>query len=665
MSRQETMTDDTLKTTPASRVIWLQGVFVIGFIAIVGLEQFFTSLVNELDAKANNERAHLFIGEALLNDIREIELDVYRMATATGNKAHKRFDDDIQWHVKEMRHKLKVLVEGGTVKRTMRLNIEDVDEMVQSVSYPPPAEQQYQMANIEILPLLDTILEKSAQFRTLLEEREIHRQQNLPEDIALTTQTKSFLKQIPSFFIRLNENAGRLHYDTQLRLNALETKINDEKANFEFIKMLSIITVILAVIAIGFIFSRHINRANQQLADAWNAMQRAKVHAEQASQAKSLFVSSMSHELRTPLNAILGFAQLLEMEQLTTAQRQPLQQINRAGLHLLDLINQVLDLAKIEAGKLEIEHISFNLHDLLNDAIDMIKERAESKQLAINTRFDEHLPILVLGDPTRLRQVLINLLGNAIKFTESGSVSLHVTCPTNSNTLLFEVIDTGIGMSESAQNRLFKAFSQADESITRQFGGTGLGLSLSKDLVELMDGHIGVDSELGKGSRFWFSMTLHVSDTEVTPIPSSEAPQGELPQFNNHSVLLVEDNPVNQMVATKLLQKLGITPHIANNGQEALDRLALGGIDLVLLDIQMPIMDGYTTITHIRTHESYLDYHEHQLVIAMSANALTEDKDRAMALGMDDYITKPINFTVLHQKLSNWLPAKPIKTINS
>jgi len=658
MLMQEAMPDNALKSTPSSRVIWLQGVFVIGFMAIVGLEHFFTSLMNELDEKANNERAHLFIGEALLSDIREVELDVYRMATVTGNKAHKRFDDDIQWHVKEMRHKLTVLIEGGTVKRTMRLNIEDLDEMVQSVSYVAPTEQAYQLANIEISPLLDTILEKSTQFREMLEQRESNRIQNLPEDIALNAQIKVFLKQIPSFFIRLNENAGRLHYDTQLRLNALEAKINDEKNTFEFIKTLSIIAVILSVIAIGFIFARHINSANQQLADAWVAMQRAKVHAEQASQAKSLFVSSMSHELRTPLNAILGFAQLLEMEQLTTTQRQPLQQINRAGLHLLDLINQVLDLAKIEAGKLEIEHISFNLLDLLNDAIDMIKERAESKHLTVHTQFDANLPTLVLGDPTRLRQVLINLLGNAIKFTESGSVSLHVTRHTQGKTLHFEVIDTGIGMSESAQNRLFKAFSQADESITRQFGGTGLGLSLSKDLIELMNGQIGVDSQLGKGSRFWFSMTLEESDTEITPLPTAEVAQESIPRFT-HNVLLVEDNPVNQMVATKLLQKVGITPEIANNGQEALDRLSLGGIDLVLLDIQMPIMDGYTTITHIRTHESYLDYHEHQLVIAMSANALTEDKDKAMALGMDDYITKPINFTVLHQKLSQWLPAKP------
>lgn len=652
--------------TSALRVFLLQGVFIVGFLMVFGLEQIFSNLINELDQVSQNERARLFIGEQILRDIETIEMNVYRMAVATGNNAHQRFENAIQEHANHLHHSLKVLRDGGTVSRTIYLNLEAADQMVKSVSYTPDQSKTYPMEIIELEPLIDQILEKTPALRQLLEAREAQRQQADGGDITpYEKQIKSYVKQIPPFFVRLKENANRLSYDTQQRLTEIETDLAAQKAHYELTKLGLMILVILSVILAGLVFARQINQSNRQLTITWQEMLRAKEEADLASKAKSDFVSRMSHELRTPLNAILGFAQLLEMDDLPNHQKTPVQQINRAGKHLLELINQVLDIAKIEAGKLEVETLSIDLPQLLNDTAAISQERIQNKGLIFNINLDAHLPQYVMGDPTRLRQVLINLIGNAIKFTDTGSITLNAA-PLPDQTIRFEVIDTGIGMSEQAQARLFKAFAQADDSITRKYGGTGLGLMLCKEIVEVLGGHIGVSSEEGKGSCFWFKLPLAPAESQTqAPQLSADPAQKTTISTPNASailegkrLLLVEDNPVNQMVASKLLQKLGTTPDIANNGQEALDKLKLASYDLVLLDLEMPVMDGYTTIGKIREEEGYCDEYRHQLVIAMSANALNEDKQRAFALGVDDYLTKPVNFVLLQSTLTKWLLEK-------
>jgi signal transduction histidine kinase/CheY-like chemotaxis protein len=665
------MHQKTLLTTSALRVFLLQGVFVVGFLMVFGLEQVFSNLIKELDQVSQNERARLFIGEQILRDIENIEMNVYRMTIATGNNAHLRFENNIRAHVEHLHHSLGVLRNGGSVSRTIYLNLDVADQMVKTVSYLPDTSKSYSMEIIELEPLIDQILEKTPVLRELLEARETQRQQADGGNIAVyEKQIKFYIKQIPPFFIRLKENANRLSYDTQQRLTELEADLQAQKSRYEATKLGLIIMVILSVIAIGFIFARQINQSNRQLSLAWQEMQHAKEEADNASRAKSEFVSRMSHELRTPLNAILGFAQLLEMDDLNAIQKDPVQQINRAGNHLLELINQVLDIAKIEAGKLEVEQIEVNLAQLISDTAAISGERARSKGLGFIVDIDDKLPSLVLGDPTRIRQVLINLIGNAIKFTDRGKITLSVKPTTVENTIRFDVTDTGIGMTAVAKSRLFKAFAQADESITRKYGGTGLGLMLCKEIVEAIGGHIEVESELGKGSHFWFEIPLPtVAHSEIQPTAVMTSPV-VTPQTNSDSetemlvertslegssVLLVEDNLVNQMVATKFLNKLGITPDIANNGQEALTLLASSRYDLVLLDLEMPIMDGYTTIARIREAEGYLDHYQHQVVIAMSANALNEDKQRAFNLGMDDYLTKPVNYPALQATLEKWL----------
>jgi signal transduction histidine kinase/ActR/RegA family two-component response regulator len=655
----------------AKRVFLLQAVFIMGFLTIFALEQLYVSLIKELDKASQNERSRLFIGEQMIRDIESIEMSVYRMASTTGNHSFQHLENAIQADVNNLKHSLNVLRNGGSVSQTIHLNLEVSEQMVKTVHYQPESPGKYILEVIELEPLINDINEKIPQFRQLLESKETHRQQSNVEAIANHEQKiRHYIKQIPAFFTRVKENANRLNYDAQQKLTELEQNLIARKSYYETTKYILIFLVVLFVVIVGVVFARQINRINSQLSQTWQEMLLAKEAADQASRAKSDFVSRMSHELRTPLNAIAGFAQLLAMDKLTAQQNEQVKQINHAGKHLLELINQVLDFAKIEAGKFDTEQIPLQLRELLEETISMQKNRIDQKGLALNLNLATDLPNDVLGDPTRLRQVLINLIGNAIKFTDQGSISLSVQAMPD-NFIRFEVTDTGIGMNREAQAHLFQAFTQADNSITRRYGGTGLGLMLCKEIVEAQQGHIGVISEEGKGSTFWFELpmpvtqqhglldTVSIGDTDASISEhANTAPRTAIP-LELATLLLVEDNPINQIIASHFLERLNIKHDIANNGQEALECLARKSYDLVLLDLEMPIMDGYTTIKHIREQENGRNTTGQLTVIAMSANALNEEKQRAFNLGVNDYITKPVNFILLRDMLEKWLMNQP------
>ncbi len=436
------------------------------------------------------------------------------------------------------------------------------------------------------------------------------------------------------------------------------------------------------------VMKNNINLAIDELEVTMKALENAKDAAEQASRAKSQFVHNMTHELRTPLNAILGFTQLLSMDdQLKQHNRDSLMQIEVAANHLLGIVNQVLDMSQIETGKFAISHHAFDLREVISSSLEMVNDFAQQRGLSLTSEIAESVPTeWMMGDAMRLREVIINLLTNAIKFTDVGRVCLRIW--READRLYIEVQDTGIGIADDHIHKLFKAFSQADEGVSRQFGGTGLGLVLSKELVEQMGGEIQLTSALGMGTRVMFYIHLElassqhlstpnacmlndapqptlavaaqvsVSQTESqqpTPARSENTSASELPHplLAAKRVLLVEDNKINQIVAVKLLEKLGIKPDVANHGQEAMDMRQHCCYDLILLDIQMPIKDGYTTITEIREEE--LQTGKHQLVVGLSANGLQQDVDKAMSLGMDDYLTKPIDFPLFQARVCYWL----------
>ncbi|HEU4852088.1 MAG TPA: response regulator [Telluria sp.] len=559
----------------------------------------------------------------------------------------------------------------------------------------------------------------------------------------------------------------------------------------------------------GTALSSHRDELENQVGVRTEQLEKAKNAAEAASRAKSAFLATMSHEIRTPMNGVLGMTEMLLATPLTETQRKYASMVRRSGEHLLVIINDILDFSKIEAGKLTVEYIHFNLWDLLDELDNVYRPQAQAKRIAFYLDVPSDLPVAVCGDPNRLRQVLANLIGNAIKFTDSGEIRVFISIVSETEqaaSLRFEVHDTGIGIAHEARSRIFEAFSQADDSTTRKYGGTGLGLAISKQLVELMGGKIGVENALTQGSLFWFTVTfdkrrieperldeeslnkleglrvLIVDEQEemrgalagelsswrvaadqassaweamdllrrasgsgraydvalvamslqgtsglalismakaelagahtryvllssarnaadpvqrreagvayqlIAPVragdlfdciaraprhaaraePAPVIPDRPAPDIatRRRKVLLAEDNPVNVDVATAMLDAMGLDVQCVNNGEEALNAVRNGSYELVLMDCQMPVMDGFAATAEIRRHE-HLNGRSRKLpVVAITANALQGDRESCLAAGMDDYLSKPFTQQQLAAVLSRWIALPVAATVH-
>jgi two-component system, sensor histidine kinase len=398
---------------------------------------------------------------------------------------------------------------------------------------------------------------------------------------------------------------------------------------------------------------------NNELEAAISDLQSAKKAAENANHAKSQFLANMSHEIRTPMNGIMGMTEVLLKSGLTERQHHFAATIKSSSDSLLSIINDILDFSKIEAGRLTLETVPFNLLDTLNELIEIFSEQAQWKEIILKTVIDPEVPYSVEGDPVRLRQVLINLVSNALKFTERGEITIkvhNVELTPEHVVIKFEVTDTGIGISPEALPLIFDRFAQADGSTTRRFGGTGLGLSIARQLTELMGGSIGADSLYGVGSNFWFTARLSRFSGQL-PESYYKLIEEEVskPSIISSRVLVVEDTKVNYEVCSELLMHMGHTATAANNGIEALELLLKERFDMVLMDCQMPVMDGYEATRKYREWEM-AQGGKRLPIIALTGNAMEQDKRLCLDAGMDDYLKKPFNLKQLKDIFARWLP---------
>ncbi len=407
--------------------------------------------------------------------------------------------------------------------------------------------------------------------------------------------------------------------------------------------------ILLTFIPIIYATSIWLTSSEEQLAIA-------RRNAEAAANAKSAFLTVMSHEIRTPLHAVMGMTDLLSDTHPSLEQQRYINTIQHSGQTVLHIINDILDYSKIESGRIQIEKIDFDFFSLLNEAVEIVSFQAHQKGLKLITQIDPSMPSCIKGDPIRIKQVLINLLNNAVKFSSHGVIALSVSRHEN-NIVRIEVKDQGIGITPEVRLHLFQAFSQGDASTTRKYGGTGLGLAISKRLIEAMGGQIDVESTSEKGSTFWFTLPL-ILGSHPAIVPHTRLNASELlsEHRKNAHILIVEDNEINQHVLHKTLEKLGFNHiDIVTNGLEAVKAVDEIPYNLIFMDCQMPEMDGYSATREIRAH------HKHHLpIVAMTAHALKDDRIKCLAAGMNDYVSKPITRDELIRVLHQWIPEKAI-----
>ncbi len=644
-------------------LITLGVAFLIGFAMLVSVHIFFLRIINTLDDKVENERAYIAIGEVILAQINHIERNFYKLATIRHLRPQQKIAEEARGFFKIIRAAFLVLEQGGTLRDTRWLNLENISKITREIKYSPQNTKDYHLALVNLKSKLHDTEQQLNKLAGLVIERDMVKTFGTSTAFKKTIgRIKIFLKLSDSYFIRTREDANQLYYEGSQRLLALQSRIADKKKLYYSIEAILIIFIVAAVLGSCLLIARQIEEINKRLT-------RAKQDAEKATRAKSEFLANMSHEIRTPMNGIIGMSRLALETRLDKKQHHLISNVMYSSEHLLGLLNDILDFSKIEAGQLILESQDFSLEAMFDHLISGLSFLAEEKHITLENKTDfTTVPAFIRADELRLRQILVNLTGNAIKFTDQGGVTIntHIENQTDDGiTLKFSVADTGMGIDPAKQKLIFNSFSQADTSTAREFGGSGLGLSICKQLVEMMGGEIWLESRNGSGSIFYFTVVVQQGD-EILKTIEKTSRDAEYKQLH---VLLVEDNKINQELARIVLENSDHRVKVANNGIEALKMMAEDDFDVVLMDVQMPQMDGLTATTIIRQCEKGQTGKReetreiearlvkqlngrHIPIIAMTANAMSGDRQKCLNAGMDDYLTKPFMPKDLYKTLN-------------
>ena len=642
------------------RLITLLTIFILGYIGIIIIHNIFSGILNKLDSSVKNEYSRYKIGEYIIKEIASIESNYYKMGVVSEIKDLKPIEKTIESEINDIRKAVLILKYGGVLDTHMNLNLLEMSIVSDKIYFLNSKKEKYTFEAFELLPKLNELDEKFSEMEEVMKVRlSIIKNPNYEtskEDIA---KVNLFFKQLPNLFINMKENASRLLYDSKKNIERLEEDIKKQKIYYRKLEYIFTFIAMFFVLMFGYLLTKQILKKSKELEKLTEKSKLAEQEALKANQTKSQFLANMSHEIRTPLNAIIGFSELLSKSKLEKTYKDQAEIITKSASALLNIINDILDISKIESGKAEVSKSKFDLNNLLEQIVQLYSINTKQKNIELIYNLDSNVPQFVINDETKIKQVLSNILSNAIKFTaENKKVYLNVSLKKikqNIATINFSIKDEGIGISKEEQKKIFKPFSQADGSISRKFGGTGLGLSISLNILQMLGSKIELISKEDEGSTFFFDLDFEIQAGIINQNPIIKTEEIQESKYSG-KILVAEDNTNNQLLIALVLEEFGLDVVIVDNGKMALDEIKKEKFDLIFLDINMPVMDGIEALKHIKTYEQKLSIKTP--AIALTANSIKGDKEKYLEYGMDDYLSKPIRNAELSKILKQYLKNK-------
>ena len=631
MKHKETA-NQTFKDLQALLRLSIAGMFIVG-----GLNYVFNQLISGLEKETKNTQLKLDISKKIQAQMLDAKLEFTNSLSLLDPDTYLQHKEKTLERIDTADTYITTLKYGGKITIGYNNKSKNYEPTKSKVSFDEKLDSGLYAPLKKRFDVLDSII--------LKDNKPLFQKQ---QDIYFEAQ------KVHQLFQTRLSTLNQILAQSSQKLLEIEANIQDKKNIYFYAQILTLLFIIYSLIYTSKPIRKQILHTNQELEDASKEANKMAIRAKQASKSKSEFLANMSHEIRTPLNAILGFIDLLKEREEDSEKLKYIATVQSSSNTLLGIINDILDFSKIESGNLSIEKVHFNVEEEFRTLVELFRAKASEKSLNLQLIMDDNMPAALYSDPLRIKQVIANLLSNALKFTpRNGKVKLNISY--KNEKLLVSVSDTGIGVPKDKQKHIFKAFSQAESSTTRKYGGTGLGLTISSRLISMLGGKLKLESEEGKGSTFSFSIDVQVGKYKKFIQEKTR----DLSAIENKHILLVEDNKANQMYMSLILKKFKLQYTIANDGLEAVSCFKEHSYDLILMDENMPNLNGIEATKQILAFEKEKG-RTHTPIIALTANALKGDREKFLDAGMDEYLTKPINKEKLAQTLNDFLTIEEI-----